>query len=66
MTGYNRRSKNINPLSVLSSNILREKEPVRLEITLTHMKDGLSLSLRAGQDRLYVVRQMLRCARIIS
>ncbi len=63
MTGYNRRSKNINPLSVLSSNILREKEPVRLEITLTHMKDGLSLSLRAGQDRLYVVRQMLRFLR---
>ena len=62
MTGFGRK-KSINPLSALSSNILREKEPVRLEITLTHLKEGLSLSLRAGQDRLYVVRQMLRFLR---
>ena len=63
MTAYGRKKKYVNPLSALSSNILREKEPVRLEITLNHQKEGLSLSLRVGQDRLYVVRQMQRFMR---
>ena len=63
MTGMNRRARKENPLTALSVRSLREKEPVTLEITLTHQSDGLSMSLRAGQERLYVVRQMLRFLR---
>ena len=36
---------------------------MRLEITLTHSREGLSMSLRVGQERLYVVRQVLRFLR---